>query len=43
RPDVHKAVKKQGAHRAVDDIRESIDELQTYRAQFFQLDPDHKA
>lgn len=41
RPDVYKAVKKQGAHRAMDDIRESIDELQTYRAQFFQLDPDH--
>ena len=41
RPDVHKAVKKQGTHRAVDDIRESIDELQIYRAQFFQLDPDH--
>lgn len=43
RPDVYQAIKKQGAHRAVDDIRESIDELQIYRAQFFQLDTGHKA
>jgi oligoribonuclease len=43
RPDVYQAIKKQGVHRAVDDIRESIDELQIYRAQFFQLDTGHKA
>jgi oligoribonuclease len=37
RPDVYEAIKKQGSHRAMDDILESIDELQAYRAQFFQL------
>ena len=39
RPDVYEAVKKVGAHRAVDDIRESIAELQTYRQLFFRLQP----
>jgi oligoribonuclease len=37
RPDVYQMIKKQGAHRAVDDIRESISELQAYREHFFQL------
>jgi oligoribonuclease len=37
RPDVYQMIKKQGAHRAVDDIRESISELQAYRKHFFQL------
>jgi len=36
RPDVAKAVKKQEAHRAVDDIRESIMELRHYRENFFK-------
>ena len=39
RPDVHQSIKKTGAHRAVDDIRESIAELQVYRQQFFRLQP----
>jgi oligoribonuclease len=39
RPDVYEAVKKVGAHRAVDDIRESIAELLTYRQLFFRLQP----
>lgn len=37
RPDVAEGVKKQGAHRAVDDVRESIDELRFYRDNFFSL------
>ena len=37
RPDVHDGVMKKGAHRAIDDIRESIMELKHYREQFFKL------
>ena len=39
RPDVFAGIKKRGAHRAIDDIRESIAELQAYKKQFFQLQP----
>ena len=38
RPDVHDGVVKKGVHRAIDDIRESIEELKYYRAHFFRLD-----
>jgi oligoribonuclease len=37
RPDVYGGVVKKGAHRAIDDIRESIDELVYYREHFFNL------
>jgi len=37
RPDVLAQVNKQGAHLALDDIRESIAELVTYREHFFRL------
>lgn len=36
-PQVHAGVKKQSRHLAMDDIRDSIDELKHYREQFFQL------
>ncbi len=36
RPDIYNAVKKQGSHLALDDIRESIAELQYYRQHFFK-------
>ncbi len=39
RPDVLAGVKKTGAHLALDDIRESIEELKHYRESFFRLDP----
>ena len=39
RPDVLAGVKKTGAHLALDDIRESIEELRHYRESFFRLDP----
>jgi len=38
RPDVLAGVRKQGTHQALDDIRESIAELQHYREAFFRLD-----
>ncbi|MBE8716283.1 oligoribonuclease [Cellvibrio polysaccharolyticus] len=38
RPDVLAGVKKSGAHLAMDDIRDSIAELQHYRATFFKAD-----
>ena len=38
RPDLIDAVKKQSAHRALDDIRESIAELKYYQRHFFKLD-----
>ena len=38
RPDVLAGVKKEGAHLALDDIRESIAELRHYRDAFFRLD-----
>lgn len=37
RPDVAAGVQKTGTHRALDDIKESINELQHYRATFFQI------
>ncbi|WP_404363936.1 oligoribonuclease [Marinobacter sp.] len=38
RPDVLDGVKKKGTHLALDDIRDSIDELRHYRENFFRLD-----
>jgi oligoribonuclease len=37
RPDVLAGVRKAGSHQALDDIRESIAELQHYRGAFFRL------
>ncbi|MBW0146945.1 oligoribonuclease [Marinobacter arenosus] len=37
RPDVLAGVKKQGSHLALDDIRDSINELRHYRDTFFKL------
>jgi len=37
KPDVLDGLKKQGAHLALDDIRESIEELKHYRERFFKL------
>lgn len=37
RPDVLEGVKKKGSHLALDDIRDSIDELRHYREHFFKL------
>jgi oligoribonuclease len=37
RPEVLDGVVKSGAHLALDDIRESIDELRHYRETFFKL------
>lgn len=37
RPDVLAGVMKQGSHLALDDIRDSINELRHYREQFFRL------
>ncbi len=39
RPDVASGFKKIGAHRALDDIKESIEELRHYRQHFFQSKP----
>lgn len=36
RPEVYKGVTKKGAHLALDDIRDSIEELRYYRAHFFK-------
>ena len=37
RPDVLNGVKKKGSHLALDDIRDSINELRHYRETFFKL------
>jgi oligoribonuclease len=37
RPDIAKGVSKRGAHTALDDIRESIDEMRFYRDNFLKL------
>ena len=37
RPDIAKGVSKRGAHTALDDIRESIDEMRYYRENFLKL------
>lgn len=39
RPDVLAGVRKKGSHLALDDIRDSIAELQHYREQFFRMEP----
>ncbi|MBD3648024.1 MAG: oligoribonuclease [Pseudomonadales bacterium] len=36
-PDVYHGVQKRNAHRAMDDVRESIGELRYYRDRFFRL------
>ena len=36
-PDVYKGFSKESSHLALDDIRDSIDELRYYRAHFFRL------
>ncbi len=36
-PDMARGLKKQGAHLALDDIRESIEELKYYREHFFKF------
>ena len=36
RPDLMDAMKKESSHKALDDIRESIKELQHYRENFFK-------
>ena len=38
RPEVLDGVQKKGSHLALDDIRDSIEELRHYRAVFFKLD-----
>ena len=38
RPEVLEGVQKQGSHRALDDIKESIGELRHYRAEFLKVD-----
>jgi oligoribonuclease len=37
RPDIASSMKKENTHRALDDIKESIEELRHYRDQFFKL------
>ena len=37
KPEVLERVQKKGAHLALDDIRESIEELKVYQAHFFKL------
>jgi oligoribonuclease len=37
RPEILDSVKKTGAHLALDDIKESIEELKVYRELFFKL------
>ena len=37
RPDIAKGVSKRGAHTALDDIRESIDEMRYYREHFLRI------
>jgi oligoribonuclease len=39
RPDIASSLVKQNSHRALDDIKESIDELKHYREHFFKLHP----
>jgi len=38
RPDIAASVKKKGAHRALDDIMDSIEELRRYKEMFFRLE-----
>jgi oligoribonuclease len=39
RPEIHDGVIKKGEHRALEDVRESIEELKYYRDNFFQMSP----
>lgn len=39
RPDIAEGVKKEGAHQALEDIRDSINELRHYREHFFRTRP----
>ncbi len=39
RPDIHAGIKKRNTHQALDDIRESIEELRYYRDNFLKLSP----
>lgn len=41
-PDIMKGFQKKGAHLAMDDILESIEELRFYRERFFKLDADNQ-
>jgi oligoribonuclease len=41
RPELLKGIKKKSRHRALDDIRDSIDELRYYREHFFKLPLSH--
>ena len=38
RPDIAESIVKKGAHRALDDIKDSIEELKAYKKSFFRLD-----
>jgi len=38
RPDIAKSVKKSSKHRALEDIKDSINELIHYKSTFFNLD-----
>jgi oligoribonuclease len=38
RPDIAEGIVKKGAHRALDDIKDSIEELKAYKKLFFRLD-----
>jgi oligoribonuclease len=38
RPDIAESIVKKGAHRAHDDIKDSIEELKAYKKSFFRLD-----
>lgn len=40
RPDIAAGLNKRGSHRALDDIKESIEELRYYRERFFRMQPD---
>ena len=37
RPDIFSVLHKEGTHKAIDDIRESIEEMRYYREHFFEL------
>lgn len=38
RPDLYAGLTKQGRHQAIDDVRDSIDELRYYREHFFRME-----
>lgn len=43
RPDIYNRVVKKGQHRALEDVRESIDELKFYRDTFFRMSQDENS